>query len=139
MDLLPFKLIASPLLLLVAKQAARRWGESIGGLFLGLPLTSGPISLFLALEQGAPFARDATAESLTATAAQAAAVWAYRVLAGRGCLLAILGSCFAFSAVACPLQATGWPHGVLFAIVLDRKSTRLNSSHSQQSRMPSSA
>ena len=29
--------------------------------------------------------------------------------------------------------------GLLFAIVTDRKSTRLNSSHSQQSRMPSSA
>ena len=28
---------------------------------------------------------------------------------------------------------------MLFAIAVDRKSTRLNSSHSQQSRMPSSA
>ena len=30
-------------------------------------------------------------------------------------------------------------HAVLVAVHLDRKSTRLNSSHSQQSRMPSSA
>lgn len=118
MDLLPFKLIASPLLLLVATLAVRRWGESIGGFFVGLPLTSGPISLFLALEQGAPFARDATAGSLTATAAQAAAVWAYCLLATRGCMLAILGSSLAFSAVAWPLQAVGWPQGVLFAIAL---------------------
>ena len=29
--------------------------------------------------------------------------------------------------------------GTLFTLLLDRKSTRLNSSHSQQSRMPSSA
>lgn len=118
MDLLPFKLIASPLLLLAATLAVRRWGESIGGFFVGLPLTSGPISLFLALEQGAPFARDATSGSLTATAAQAAAVWAYCLLAARGCLLAIIGSCLAFSAVAWPLQASGWPQGVLFAIAL---------------------
>ena len=30
-------------------------------------------------------------------------------------------------------------HGIVFATDQDRKSTRLNSSHSQQSRMPSSA
>ena len=41
------------------------------------------------------------------------------------------------------LHARGLVHllraGVVVAIVVDRKSTRLNSSHSQQSRMPSSA
>ena len=35
--------------------------------------------------------------------------------------------------------AAGAVHGSLAAGALDRKSTRLNSSHSQQSRMPSSA
>ena len=93
MDLLAFELIASPLLLLAATLAVRRWGESVGGSFVGLPLTSGPISLFLALEQGAPFARDATAGSLTATVAQAAAVWVYCLLAARGCVVAIVGAC----------------------------------------------
>ena len=34
---------------------------------------------------------------------------------------------------------TKWGAFFLIAIALDRKSTRLNSSHSQQSRMPSSA
>lgn len=116
MDLLPFKLIASPLLLLAATLAVRRWGESFGGFFVGLPLTSGPISLFLALEQGAPFARDASAGALTATAGQAAAVWVYCLLAARGGLLAIMCSCLAFAVVAWPLQASGWPHLALFAM-----------------------
>ena len=40
------------------------------------------------------------------------------------------------------LLDTGWINGGFFVIqpkFIDRKSTRLNSSHSQQSRMPSSA
>ncbi|MEX6395898.1 hypothetical protein AB6E88_01745 [Providencia hangzhouensis] len=45
MELFVFKVVITPLLLLTASLAARRWGESIGGLIVGLPLTSGP-SLF---------------------------------------------------------------------------------------------
>ena len=35
--------------------------------------------------------------------------------------------------------AGAWPHGTPVDLVIDRKSTRLNSSHSSVSRMPSSA
>ncbi|EPO5264916.1 hypothetical protein [Providencia rettgeri] len=52
MELFVFKIVITPLLLLTASLAARRWGESIGGLIVGLPLTSGPISFFFALEYG---------------------------------------------------------------------------------------
>lgn len=84
MDLLAFKLVATPLLLLAASLAVRRWGESAGGFIVGLPLTSGPISLFLALERGPAFAQQATAGSLAATAAQAAFGLAYCALAPHG-------------------------------------------------------
>ncbi|MEX5997204.1 hypothetical protein [Providencia hangzhouensis] len=47
MELFVFKVVITPLLLLTASLAARRWGESIGGLIVGLPLTSGPISFSL--------------------------------------------------------------------------------------------
>ncbi|MEX5931749.1 hypothetical protein AB6H26_19805 [Providencia hangzhouensis] len=47
MELFVFKVVITPLLLLTASLAARRWGESIGGLIVGLPLTSGPISSLL--------------------------------------------------------------------------------------------
>jgi len=56
MSLLVLKLILTPLLIAAATLAVRRWGFAIGGLFTGLPLTSGPISLFLAIEQGPQFA-----------------------------------------------------------------------------------
>ena len=50
------KLIAAPLLLALATLAARRWGTVLGGILIGLPLISGPISVFLAIENGAGFA-----------------------------------------------------------------------------------
>lgn len=53
------KLILTPLIVLIVTLVARRWGESIGGLLIGLPLTSGPVSIFLAVEQGRHFAAGA--------------------------------------------------------------------------------
>lgn len=59
MSLLALKLILTPLLIAAATLAARRWGFMVGGWLAGLPLVSGPISIFLALEQGPPFAAQA--------------------------------------------------------------------------------
>ena len=53
------KLILTPLIVAVATLAARRWGESIGGWLIGLPLTSAPVSVFFAIEQGRIFAAHA--------------------------------------------------------------------------------
>lgn len=64
MDTLAFKLIITPVLITVATLAARRWGPTVGGWFAGLPLTSGPVSVFLALEQGRPFAATAARSSI---------------------------------------------------------------------------
>lgn len=53
------KLVLTPLIVAMVTLVARRWGESIGGLLIGLPLTSGPVSIFLALEQSRHFAAGA--------------------------------------------------------------------------------
>lgn len=53
------KLVLTPLIVAMVTVVARRWGESIGGLLIGLPLTSGPVSIFLAVEQGRSFAAGA--------------------------------------------------------------------------------
>ena len=53
------KLILTPLIVATVTLVARRWGESIGGLLIGLPLTSGPVSIFLLIEQGRHFAAGA--------------------------------------------------------------------------------
>jgi uncharacterized membrane protein (GlpM family) len=57
--LLLTKLILTPLIVALVTLVARRWGESIGGLLIGLPLTSGPVSVFLVIEQGRHFAAGA--------------------------------------------------------------------------------
>jgi len=53
------KLVLTPLMIAMPTLAARRWGPIIGGLLVGLPLTSGPVSVFLAIEQGREFAAQA--------------------------------------------------------------------------------
>ncbi len=54
--MLAFKLILTPLFVGLASMAGRRWGSRVSGWLVGLPLTSAPITLFLALEQGTTFA-----------------------------------------------------------------------------------
>jgi hypothetical protein len=58
------KLILAPMIIAAATLVARRWGQSIGGLMVGLPLTSGPVSVFFAVEQGRQFAANAAIGSL---------------------------------------------------------------------------
>jgi hypothetical protein len=53
------KLILTPCIIAAATLVARRYGERIGGLMIGLPLTSGPVSIFFAVEQGPTFAANA--------------------------------------------------------------------------------
>ncbi len=58
------KVILIPLLIGAVSVAARRWGPTVGGWLVGLPLTSGPIVCFLALEQGRSFASQTAQSSL---------------------------------------------------------------------------
>ena len=62
--ILLLKILMTPLIIAVATLIARRWGENIGGLIIGLPLTSGPVSIFFAIEQGHGFAANAAKGAL---------------------------------------------------------------------------
>jgi hypothetical protein len=118
MDLLVFKLTLTPLLLAAASLAVRRWGEAIGGFLVGLPLTSGPVSVFLTLEHGPAFAAQAASGSLIATAAQAAFCVAYCRLAKRGSVLALAAASATFAVVAGFLQWSALPENALFLIAV---------------------
>lgn len=63
-DVLLAKLLATPIFMVLVTLAGRQFGPGISGWLTGLPLTSGPVSLFLALEQGLPFAQQAAPGSL---------------------------------------------------------------------------
>lgn len=55
--MIALKLVLTPLLIGMASVAGRRWGPMVSGRLIGLPLTSAPVVLFLALEQGTTLER----------------------------------------------------------------------------------
>jgi len=117
--MLALKLCITPLLILVASLAGRRWGNAVGGWIVGLPVTSGPVSLFLTLEQGPAFAQQAAAGTLAGTAAQVCFSVAYFWAAEHvGWPLAFAAGACGFLACATILQALALPHLTLFLIAL---------------------
>jgi hypothetical protein len=98
---LALKLILTPLLVGGASLAGRRWGHSVSGWLIALPLTSGPIIFFLALSQGYAFAAAAAvgvlAGALSPTAfcltySWLAARWGWPRALGAGCLVFALAT-----------------------------------------------
>jgi hypothetical protein len=98
-DLLPLKLALTPLIVGGSAYAARRWGPAHGGWLIALPLTSGPVAFYLAIEQGPAFAAQTTLGSLVGAIAHCAYVLAYARLAGRGWPAALGVASLAFVAV----------------------------------------
>ncbi len=118
MQTLALKLAATPLLIGAATLAGRRWGQAIGGWLVGLPLTSGPVAFFLALDHGTQFAARAAIGSLEGVAAQAAFCIAYGWSARFiGWVPALLAGSLAFAATGSALQALPLAPALLLAIV----------------------
>src|SRR5262245_42243418 len=77
------KLVLTPTFIALATLLARRWGPAVGGTIAGLPLTSTPVSIFLAIEQGRAFAATAAVGTLLGLLSQAAVCLAYSWTARR--------------------------------------------------------
>jgi len=88
-----------------ASLAGRRWGPSVGGWLVGLPFTSGPVSLFLALEQGPHFASEAASGSIAGVLAAIGFAAAYSVTARWGWPAALLIGSAVFAAAAGAVKA----------------------------------
>src|SRR5215470_9349660 len=80
-EILLVKLVVTPVLIAVATLVARRWGPGMAGWLAGFPLTSGPVSVFLALEQGPAFAAGAAVGTLFGLTAMAICCLAYARIA----------------------------------------------------------
>jgi hypothetical protein len=105
MDNLTLKLVVTPALIGAATLAGRRWGQAVGGWLVGLPLTTGPVAFFIALDQGEAFAAGAALGSLGGAAAEAAFCVGYGRLATRaGWPLALLAGSAVFGAVGVALH-----------------------------------
>ncbi len=119
MPVLVLKLVFTPFIVGGATLAARRWGPAIGGLLIALPLTSGPVAFFLALDQGPAFAAAAIEGSLGGLTAIAGFTLAYAALARRGPAMAIVVASAAYVAAAVAVQPlVGGPAILPFGLAL---------------------
>jgi hypothetical protein len=119
--LLATKALIAPVLLVVAAIVEHKWGATVGGWVLGLPLTSGPASFFLLTEHGPRFAENAARGTLLGLVGAGVFVAGYSLAAAeRGprrslalAGIACLSVTFALSQVHLGLDTT-----MLFAAVV---------------------
>ena len=105
MDSYALKIVLTPALIGAASVAGRRWGPAVSGWLVGLPFTSAPIALFLAIDRGPSFAAAVAHGTLAGTISQALFCVAYGWSAAR-CRWpsALLGGCLAFAISTAALQ-----------------------------------
>jgi hypothetical protein len=103
-----FKILLAPVLIAAVTLAGRKWGPAVAGWLLGLPLTSGPVLLFFALEQGPQFSSQAARGCLLGLIAWAAftIVYAYCCRKFSWPLSTILGWLAYFAVAAALLPMT---------------------------------
>jgi len=117
--ILALKIVLTPLLIAAATLAGRRWGPAVSGWLIGFPLTSGPVSLILASQFGAPFEARAAIGTLADQASVCVFCLAYSLAAQRSGWLA----CAAVGVGAFAAAEFAWDHFTLalvptFAILL---------------------
>ena len=110
--ILALKLVLTPAVMVGATLAGRRWGGAVSGWLIGLPLTSGPLVLVLALQHGRLFAAHTATGSLSGAIAEAAFCAGYAAGARRGWRTALACASAGFAAVAVVVQALPLAPGI---------------------------
>jgi hypothetical protein len=103
--LLALKLVITPVVITAVTLAARRFGPSIGGWLIGLPVTAGPVLFFLALQHGTRFADRVAVGFVAGVAAQAAFTigYAFACRRGAGWPVALVAGSVSFAAAGLAL------------------------------------
>jgi len=118
-ETLALKLVLTPALIGVSTLVGRRWGQGVGGWLVGLPLTSGPVVLFLALEHGTAFGADAAQGALRGLVAEASFALCYAWVARQNAWpLAFLAGTLGFAVAGLAIQSLAPPPALLVAIVI---------------------
>jgi hypothetical protein len=113
------KLVVTSVLIAFASLVQRRWGHTMGGVIASLPLTSGPLLLYLALDHGAEFAATAARGSFVALISFTAYAFGYAYAARRcGWKCAVMVAVCCFLAVAATLVQLAWLPAITAALVL---------------------
>ena len=117
--LLTLKIILAPLCIGLVTLAGRRWGPAVSGLLTGLPLTSGPVSLILALQYGRAFAARAATGTLVGEVSVCAFCLAYTIAARRtNWPLSVLAASAAYLAATLVWNEFTWSLLPAFAFLL---------------------
>src|SRR6266513_2182348 len=113
------KVVLTPALIATATLVGRRWGGTMSGWLVGLPLTSAPVVFFLALDQGTAFATTASLAVLLGTISQAAFAVAYaRVAIRTGWLPAAAAGSAVFAVATIAFQQVSLPALPAYGAVL---------------------
>jgi hypothetical protein len=115
---LAVKAVVTPVLIGGASLAGRRFGHHVGGWLVALPLTSGPVAFFLALDQGTSFAGRAAVGMLAATSSQVGFALSYSRLAALGVPCAFAAGCATFAVATVGLAFLHWGAPGTFALVV---------------------
>jgi hypothetical protein len=109
-NLLVLKLVLAPLIIGSASLAGRKWGPAVSGWIVGMPLTSGPVILLLALAHDTAFAANAALGVISGGFSLVAYALTYAWLAARfRWQAAILGSLAVFALSTSLLQGVSLP------------------------------
>jgi hypothetical protein len=108
-SLLAAKVAAAVAIVVAASRATERAGPLVGAMIATLPVSTGPVYVFLAMDHGAAFVSQAARMSVAATAAIAAFIAAYAFAAQRLRTAASLAvATLAWFATALALQLRDW-------------------------------
>ncbi|MBX3036404.1 MAG: hypothetical protein KF758_05790 [Anaerolineales bacterium] len=115
MSIFILKLILAPIIIGSASLAGRKWGASVSGWMVGLPLTSGPVVFFLALSHNRAFVFESIQGVLSGLFSIVAFTLAYAWTAKKfNWLISFILSMFAFFIVAILFQNIQLPFITIF-------------------------
>lgn len=115
---LALKLVITPVLVGVASLAGRRWGSAVGGWLVGIPFTSAPVAIFLALDPGPRFAAEAAVGIMAGAISQAAFCLGYSWVAQRrGWAVSLLAAGGGFAVATLVLNPVRPPAAETFVLV----------------------
>ena len=118
MDILALKLILAPVIIRSASLAGRKWGPTVSGWIVGMPLTSGPVIFFVALSHDLAFATNAVLGVISGGLSLVAYALTYAWLATRfHWYVAWIGSFVVFAISTTLLQNVTFPLVPIFLVV----------------------
>ena len=120
MNILILKLVLAPVIIGSASLAGRKWGHTVSGWIVGLPLTSGPVAFILAVSHDKAFAFGAIKGTLSGGFSLIAFCLTYAWLARKfNWTITTLGSILIFAGMTTLLQKMDIPYiPLFFAVVL---------------------